>query len=110
MADMIREFVPNPKKRSKKWISTALSDREINQEFEFASGEYFAKNLVSPVHFYEKLKRLPRDSIIVEISPHSIFKSVISQTLEASNYINLLTKYSKRQEFIQFFVCDHKTL
>ena len=102
MADMIRKYVPNPQKRSNKWLSTALSDDEINHEFDFASADYFAKNLISPVHFYDKLKQLPSDAIIIEISPHSVFKNVISDTLEESTYINLMSKYSNDTNLLRF--------
>ena len=86
--------IPNPKPRSKKWISTAVLDSESDDNLKLASAEYFVHNLISPVYFYNKLKYMPMDAIVVEIGPHGLFSKVITETLDASTYISLMKKDS----------------
>ena len=94
MTEEIERLIPNPKKRSKKWISTAVSDSLTNdQTLRYASAEYFVHNLVSPVYFYNKLRtQVPSDAVIIEIGPHTLFSKVISKTLENSIYMSVIRR------------------
>src|SRR4051812_8760455 len=92
LTEELKREVPNPKTRSKKWVSTAVIDSDPEDVLKKASPEYFVHNLISPVHFYNKVKYLPMDAIIIEIGPHGLFSKIIAQTLDASSYISLLKK------------------
>ena len=94
MTDRIRKYLPNPIMRSKKWISTSILDEPKEEALKYASAEYFVNNLISPVYFYDKLKGLPSDAIIVEIGPHGLFRKIINETLESSTYLSLMKKDS----------------
>ena len=94
MIDEIKKYIPNPKLRSKKWISTSVLENDPKKELLYASAEYFVENLISPVFFYNRLKHMPMDAIVVEIGPHGLFSKVISDTLENSTYIPLIKRDS----------------
>ena len=94
MINEIKKYVPNPKPRSRKWISTAVYDNDCKPELLSASAEYFVHNLISPVHFYNRLKYMPSDAIVVEIGPHGLFSKVVNETLESGTYISLMKKDS----------------
>ena len=95
MTQQISQYLPKPMKRSKKWISTSILESEPKEEIlKYASAEYFVNNLISPVYFYDKLKELPSDAIVIEIGPHGVFRKIISDTLETASYLTLIKKDS----------------
>ena len=95
MTEQITQYIPKPMKRSKKWISTSILESEPKEEMlKYASAEYYVNNLISPVFFYDKLKELPSDAIIIEIGPHAVFRKIITETLETASYLTLIRKDS----------------
>jgi fatty acid synthase len=93
MTDVLKKVIPNPKKRSKTWISTSIqSTKQIDDNLKTASAEYFVHNLLNPVLFYNALKTLPSDAIVIEIGPHALFRSIISKSLESVSYIPLVKR------------------
>jgi fatty acid synthase len=94
LTDELKKVVLKPKTRSRKWVSTAIIDSDPDDVLKTASAEYFVHNLISPVYFYNKVKYLPMDAIIIEIGPHGLFSKIISQTLDAANYISFIKKDS----------------
>ena len=95
LTDRIREHLPEPKKRSDKWISTSILEADTKDEnLKTASAEYFVNNLISPVYFYDKCKELPSDAIIIEIGPHGVFRKIIKDVLDTASYVTLIKKDS----------------
>ncbi|CAG2105515.1 unnamed protein product [Medioppia subpectinata] len=94
MTDEIKKCVPNPKLRSKKWISTAILESEVKEELKYASAEYFVHNLISPVYFYNKIHQIPSNAIVVEVGPHALFAKIVTQSLESSTYLSLIKRDS----------------
>ena len=92
LTDELRKCIPNPKVRSKRWVSTAVIDSDPEDVLKSGTAEYFVHNLISPVYFYNKLKYLPMDATVIEIGPHGLFGKIISQTLDASMYLSLIKK------------------
>ena len=103
MTEEIRKYLPNPKKRSKKWISTSILEAEPKEEIlKYASAEYFVNNLISPVYFYDKLKELPSDAVIIEIGPHGVFRKIVNESLETASYLTLIKKDSNDRNLDNF--------
>ena len=92
MTKVIKKFLPNPILRSKKWISTSVTEFDDKKELDFASAEYFVHNLISPVHFYSKLPKIAEDAIVVEIGPHPLFARVIKEVHKSCEYLPLMKK------------------
>ena len=94
LTEELKKIVPNPKLRSTKWISTAILESECEEVLKYASAEYFVHNLISPVFFYNKLKSLPSDALVIEVGPHGLFSKVVTETLESGHYVSVLKKDS----------------
>jgi fatty acid synthase len=93
MTDILRKVISNPKKRSKLWISTSVdSSKQIEEDLKTASAEYFVHNLLYPVLFYNALKTLPSDAIVIEIGPHALFANIITKVLETVSYVPLVNR------------------
>jgi len=94
MTDAIKKYIPNPKLRSTKWLSTSIITKIQDDNLKYASAEYFTYNLMNPVHFYDKLQELTSDCIVLELAPHSVFKKIVTETLPNSTYLSLIKKDS----------------
>ncbi|CAG2108061.1 unnamed protein product, partial [Medioppia subpectinata] len=95
LADAIDKYIPHPKPRSKKWLSTSLlSANPKDERLLYASGAYNAYNLANPVQFYDRLQQLPADAIVLEIGPHSLFGKIVTETLNQCSYVSLIKKDS----------------
>ena len=95
MIEIIKKYKPNPRLRSRKWVSTSVMASDNNEEaLKYASAEYFSHNLVNPVYFYDKLKDLPSDAIVLELGPHSVFGKIVTETLNDCKYLSLIKKDS----------------
>ena len=104
MVTEIRKHLPNPRYRSKKWISTSIFEDEPKEDIlNYAGAEYFVNNLISPVFFYDKFKTLPSDAIIVEVGPHGVFRKIMSETLESATYMTLIKKDSNETNLDNLF-------
>ena len=103
MNNELKKHIKNPKKRSDKWLTTAVIDPNPEQELLYGSAEYFVHNLINPVYFYNKLKTLPSDAIVVEIGPHQLFSKIITQTLDSAQYLSLIKKDSNDTNLDQIF-------
>jgi len=74
------QIIPEPKLRSKRWISSNNSDRlekgtdKYDRLFARCSAEYLASNMCGPVMFYNALKKVPENAITVEICPHGLLQ------------------------------------
>ena len=109
MTEEIRKHLPNPKLRSKKWISTSILEDEPKEDIlNYASAEYFVNNMISPVFFYDKFKTLPSDAIVVEVGPHGVFRKIVSETLDSASYMTLIKKDSNDTNLDNFFAAISK--
>lgn len=85
--------IPEPKKRSSKWISTAFpEDQWDNLEASYSSAQYHTHNFTNPVLFNTALQMVPNDAIIIEIGPHGLFQSVLKRALGPNVYLTSLMK------------------
>ncbi|CAG2108163.1 unnamed protein product [Medioppia subpectinata] len=83
MTEAIKKYIPNPRLRSRKWVSTSLMTTDPNNEIlKYASAEYFVYNLLNPVQFYDRLKELPSNALVLELGPHSVFGKIVTETLD----------------------------
>lgn len=87
------KIIPEPKKRSSKWISTSYPKAQWNNESaSYASAEYFTNNLVSPVLFNEGMDEIPSNSITIEVAPHSLFDSIFKRCYQRHRYLGLMKR------------------
>ena len=91
----LKNIVPRDWNMSSKWMSTVCSDRVINSD-------YFADNFLYLVKFRSALKRIPKNAILIEVSPRDIFQSIITESLGSQiTYIPLMRR---NQNNVNFFL------
>ncbi|KAG5669844.1 hypothetical protein PVAND_000135 [Polypedilum vanderplanki] len=96
------EILKNPKRRSPKWISSSFpEDRWDEDEVKICGSQYHVANALNPVLFEEAALKLPKNSIVIEISPNGILNSIVKSLLKKSSYVALAQKSenAKQQTF-----------
>lgn len=92
----LHEIIPQPKKRSNKWISSSVAkDLWTTEKNQYSSAEYHTNNLLSPVLFEEASLELPENSITIEIAPHGLLQSIIKKALPNGIHIPLTLRDNK---------------
>lgn len=92
----LKEVVPEPKRRTEKWISTSVPKEHWNEDkAQFSSAEYHTNNLLSSVLFEEAAKNLPEDAITIEVAPHGLLQSIIKRCVPNGVHIPLTHRANK---------------
>ncbi|GFU22758.1 fatty acid synthase, partial [Nephila pilipes] len=86
-------IMAKPKLRSSRWISSSYKQSEWNNlTSKFADACYFVHNLVSPVLLHEALLQVPKNAIVMEISPHHLPQDIQNGMTRETQYIRLVEK------------------
>lgn len=86
----LKEIIPNPVKRSEKWMSTSVPKSEWHLPHnQFSSAEYHTNNLLKQVLFEETTRLLPKESIMIEIAPHGLLQAIVKRSLPETIHIPL---------------------
>lgn len=81
----LEQIIPEPKPRSKKWISSSIPEDKWNSELAHWSGpDYHVNNFLSQVLFQEALAHVPEDALVIEIAPHCLLQAILKRSLGAS--------------------------
>ena len=88
------QVIPNPKKRSSRWISSSYPEEQWDDpKTHIADAAYFIHNLVSPVLFHEALRYVPKDAVVVEIAPHHLLQAILKRVIGPNAvYIGLMKR------------------
>ncbi|GFY55991.1 fatty acid synthase [Trichonephila inaurata madagascariensis] len=75
----LEKIMVNPKPRISGWISSSYVESEWNNPTaKLADSCYFAHNLVSPILLHEALLHIPKDAVVLKISPYHLPQNVIA--------------------------------
>lgn len=86
----LREIIPEPKRRSAKWLSSSVPKSEWGaQGSQYSSAEYHTNNLLHSVLFEETVKYLPSKTICIEIAPHGLLQAIVKKSMPESIHIPL---------------------
>lgn len=100
---MLKKLIPNPKRRSEKWLSTSVPINRWDQEDgKFSSAEYHTNNLLNSVLFEESMALLPANALTIEIAPHGLLQSILKRAMPNSIPIPLTQRGNKNN--LQFFL------
>ncbi|KAL6257976.1 hypothetical protein P5V15_011572 [Pogonomyrmex californicus] len=78
----LNEVIPEPKPRSRKWVSTSVPYNEWSTaSAKLSSAEYHTNNLLNPVLFEETARMIPKDAITIEIAPHGLLQAIMRKSL-----------------------------
>ena len=88
-----RALVVGNTPRSKRWISTSRPESDWDKPM--GNGDYVVNNMKSPVLFYGALKHIPENAVVLEVSAHAIFLSVLKKSISPTcNILGLVRKGS----------------
>lgn len=91
----LKTIIPEPKKRSSKWLSTCYAQNEWSKPCAmYLNAEYQVHNLLNTVLLEDILKILPKDAIIIEIAPCGLLQAIVKRELPNNIHIPLLLKNS----------------
>ncbi|XP_065211044.1 fatty acid synthase-like [Planococcus citri] len=79
---MVSSIIPEPLKRSSRWISTSIPEANWGKPLaHHCSAEYLTNNLLSAVLFEEGSKHIPSDALVIEIAPHGLLQAIMKRSL-----------------------------
>lgn len=99
--EIMRKIIPEPKSQSPKWVVTSFSP-EQQKEPVLCSAEFQVTSLVKPVYFYEAIKKIPKDAVVIEIGPHSILQFVLKSNLSQDQVVLPLQDYRQPDQTVVF--------
>ncbi|XP_053612449.1 fatty acid synthase-like [Plodia interpunctella] len=80
----LETVIPDPKPRSKRWISSSLPENKWDSDIAKLSGpEYHVNNLLSPVRFTTAMRAVPERAVLVEVAPHALLQAVLRRARPA---------------------------
>lgn len=100
LLNYLKKLIPNPKKRSAKWLSSSVPEANGGWESElakYASAEYLTNNLLSCVYFEEAITHIPAEAIVIEIAPHGLLQAILKRSLHTSCINIALTKRGEKK-------------
>lgn len=99
----LNEVIPNPKKRSSKWLSSSVSKSKWDlPENQYCSAQYHTNNLLSSVLFEETSALLPKNSLTIEIAPHGLMQAIMKRSMPNGVHVGLTQRSSK--ENLRYFL------
>jgi fatty acid synthase len=85
------DIIPEPSKRSPKWLSTSVPKAEWDAHVD-SSAKYHLNNLLNPVLFDEASAMLPADCVTIEISPHCLLQTILKANLPNGIHIGMANR------------------
>jgi len=86
----LNKVIPQPKKRSSKWISTSIPRTEwFVSTSKLSSADYHARSIMNTVFFEQTARLIPSNAITIEIAPDSVLQHVLKECLhpEVTNIV-----------------------
>ena len=93
---LLRDVIPEPKARSDSWISSSIPEKDWGSGLHSTlSANYIVNNFLSPVLFYDAVRKIPERSTIVEVGPSGLLRGLIKRAAPTCNAIALQSRDSK---------------
>ena len=97
--EILKGIIPSPKAPSKKWVITSVP--EDKQENLLCSAEFHIQGAMSPVFFYEAIRKIPRNAVVIEIGPHALLHAPLKRTVRPGTVmIQLQNRKQKDQDVL----------
>lgn len=75
----MNQILPQRKLRNSKWLTT--SAHECSTLSLTLCSKYYTNYLLSPVLFEKAIRPIPRNTVMIEISPHNILYNILKDSL-----------------------------
>nr|UEN71129.1 fatty acid synthase 1 [Glyphodes pyloalis] len=97
----LRQVIPDPKKRSDRWMCTSLPQAQWKDaKAELSSAEYHTNNLLSPVLFEETSRLIHHNAITIEIAPHGLLQAILRRSLK-KDVVNIPLTQKNNKDNVQ---------
>lgn len=99
----LSKVIPEPKRRSSKWLSSSVpKNRWDNDEPQWSSAHYHTNNLLNSVLFEETSKYLPPNALTVEVAPHGLLQAILKKSLPHVVHVSLAKRANN--DNVSFFL------
>lgn len=100
----LEKVLTDPKPRTHRWLSTSVPEADWDKpEAKLCNAAYMTNNLLRPVLFQEALNLIPKDAIVIEISPHCLLLSLLKPSIGDKAFICGLAKKGQPDN-LEFFL------
>ncbi|XP_018312237.1 fatty acid synthase [Mycetomoellerius zeteki] len=93
----LNKIIPQPKKRSSKWISTSIPRTEwFTSASKLSSAEYHTRSLLHTVLFQQTADLIPSNAVVIEIAPDNALQHNLIGSLHPNVTNIVLTQRTKQ--------------
>ncbi|KYQ50080.1 Fatty acid synthase, partial [Trachymyrmex zeteki] len=86
----LNKIIPQPKKRSSKWISTSIPRTEwFSSASKLSSADYHTRSILNTVLFQQTTDLIPSNAVVIEIAPDDVLQHILRGSLHP-NVTNLV--------------------
>jgi len=101
----LNKIIPQPKKRSPKWISTSISHPNgliQPQNYHRRTIRTYTHSIVNTVLFKQMTQLIPRNAVTIEIGPDGILQHILKECLHPDITNIVLTQSSEKNNDVIF--------
>ena len=92
----LNKIIPQPKKRSSKWISTSIPRTKWSTSTaKLSSADYHTQSLLNTVLFQQTTNLIPSNAVIIEIAPDNVLHALTSSLHPSITNIVLTQQINK---------------
>lgn len=104
LLDFLRHVIEDPQPRSKKWISSSVSESQRYENWANYNGpEYHHNNFCNTVLFDQIFEHIPDNAIVIEVAPHGLLQAILKRELPKT--VTILDIVNKKSSDIeQYFL------
>jgi len=99
----LNKVIPQPKKRSPKWISTSIPRTEwFISTSKLSSADYHAHSILNTVLFEQTTRLIPNNAMTIEIAPYGVLQHVLKECLHPEVTNIVLTQRTEQNTDVIF--------
>ncbi|KYM83949.1 Fatty acid synthase [Atta colombica] len=98
----LNKIIPQPKKRTPKWISTSIPHTEWLTSGKLSSADYHTRSILNTVLFEQTLHLIPNNAITIELAPCGVLQHVLKESLHPEVTNIVLTQRTEQNKNVIF--------
>ena len=98
----LNKIIPQPKKRTPKWISTSIPRTEWLTSGKLSSADYHTRSILNTVLFEQTLHLIPNNAITIELAPCGVLQHVLKESLHPEVTNIVLTQRTEQNKNVIF--------
>ena len=81
-----------PKLRSGRWISSSVAAQKWDTEEAQSCARYYVNNSLNPVLFYDALKQIPKEAVVVEIGLSALLQPLLRRSISNDSILSVMNE------------------